>query len=114
MASEIKFWQLPFVMLKILHHLGSSPNIDSYTDESFLDLENGAFSETLLPLKHTADEESSKTIYTILQSGIHELPASMKLRSKVIQDLIRYFRWHVKSDLELNSMETLSSLSQLI
>lgn len=110
--GNIHYWQLPFVMLNILHHYGCSPNCSTYTDESYLDLQNGIFLETLLPLKTIADRESSKLIFEILTKGISHLPKEQVKRQLVIEDLLRYFRWHVSDNFELRSKEVLEEMSR--
>lgn len=110
MSADIHFWQLPFVMLNILHHYGCSPNCDTYNQGAFLDLQNGIFIDTLIPIKTLADQESSATIYDILNKGIAHLPVDNKLRFEVIEDLIRYFKWHINDNFELRSREILMGM----
>lgn len=110
MSADIHFWQLPFVMLNILHHYGCSPNCDTYNHGGFLDLQNGIFIDTLIPIKTLADKESSATIYDILNKGIAHLPVDNKLRFEVIEDLIRYFKWHINDNFELRSREILMGM----
>lgn len=110
LSAELHFWQLPFVLLNILHHYGCSPNADTYGKGAYLDLQNGVFCETLLPLRHIADPESSEAIHTMLTKGISNLEHNGRLRSMVIQDLIRYFRYHVREDFDLRSMEVYAEM----
>lgn len=110
-STDIHYWQLPFVMLKVLHHYGCSPNCDTYTDGAYLDLQNGIFLETLLPLKTIATLESSAIIYDILSKGIAHLPANGRLRQQVIDELIRYYKWHVSDGFELRSRDILSGMA---
>ncbi len=108
--TEIHFWQLPFTMLNVLHHYGCSPNCDSYTDDAYLDLQNGTFIETLLPLKSIAEKDSSAVIFQILTQGISHLPKDKNLRLKVIEELLRYFQYHVSENFELRSRSILSEV----
>jgi DNA repair protein RecO (recombination protein O) len=108
--TDIHFWQLPFSMLNVLHHYGCSPNCDSYTDDAYLDLQNGVFIETLLPLKFIAEKDSSAIIFEILTKGISHLPNNKPLRYKVIEELLRYFQYHVNEHFELKSRSILSEV----
>ena len=108
--TEIHFWQLPFTMLNVLHKYGCSPNCESYTDDAYLDLQNGTFIETLLPLKSIAEKDSSAIIYQILTQGITHLPKDKNLRLKVIEELLRYFQYHVSEHFELRSRSILSEV----
>ncbi len=108
--GDIHYWQLPFVMLNILHHYGCSPNCESYTDDSYLDLQNGVFLETLLPLKTIADKETSFLIHQMLTRGIKHLDHNAIGRQKVMDDLIRYYKWHVSEHFELKSREVLEGM----
>jgi DNA repair protein RecO (recombination protein O) len=105
--SDIHFWQLPFMMLKILHHYGCSPNVDSYESGTCLDLQNGVFSASMLQLKYISDPEVSKTIYDILVRGINHLPKAADLRHQVIEDLIIYYKLHINEYFDLRSREIL-------
>jgi DNA repair protein RecO (recombination protein O) len=109
--TELHYWQLPFFMLGVLHHYGCAPNCDTYSNGKYLDLENGVYLESLLPLKSIADPESSSIIYQILQNGIAHLPHNNALRSLVVNDLIRYYKYHISADFELRSMEILQSMA---
>jgi DNA repair protein RecO (recombination protein O) len=108
--TEIHFWQLPFTMLNVLHKYGCSPNCESYTDDAYLDLQNGTFIETLLPLKSIAEKDSSSIIFQILTQGITHLPKDKNLRLKVIEELLRYFQYHVSEHFELRSRSILSEV----
>jgi len=97
-------------MLKILHYYGCSPNIDSYTPDAYLDLQNGVFSTSLLPLKYISDKEVSLTIYEILTQGIVHLPKDGVLRHRIIEDLITYYRLHINENFDLRSREILQQV----
>ncbi len=108
--SPIHFWQLPFMMLKILYHYGCSPNIDGYAEDALLDLQNGIFSNSMLQLKYTSDVPVSKTIYEILTSGINHLPKDAALRHQTIEDLILYYKLHINENFDLRSRDILSQV----
>lgn len=108
--TDIHFWQLPFTMLKVLHHYGCAPNCETYTEEAYLDLQNGTFIETLLPLKSIAEKDSSAIIYDILNQGIAHLPQNKQARYKVIEELLRYFQYHISEHFELKSRSILSEV----
>ena len=110
--SQIHYWQLPFMMLKILHHYGCSPNIESYTTDAYLDLQNGVFSTTLLPLKYISDGPVSKTVYEILTQGINHLPKDAALRHQTIEDLILYYKLHINEHFDLRSRDILQQVVQ--
>jgi hypothetical protein len=97
-------------MLSVLHHYGCSPNCDSYTDDAYLDLQNGTFIETLLPLKYIAEKDCSAVIFQILTQGISHLPKDKTLRLKVIEELLRYFQYHVSEHFELRSRSILTEV----
>lgn len=112
MNSNIHFWQMPFVMLSVLHHHGCAPNCSSYSESSYLDLQNGVFLETLLPLKTIADIESSSVIHQILTKGISHLPNNQTLRQRVIENLIVYYQWHISHNFDLKSRNVLIAMAQ--
>lgn len=108
--SDIHAWQLPFVMLNVLHHYGCAPNTDTYAPGSFLDLQNGVFLNSLIPLNHIAEPEISELIYEMLTRGIlHLNPDQVKLR-KLTDELVRYYRYHIRSEFELQSREVLLAM----
>lgn len=109
-SGDIHFWQLPFFMLGVLHHYGCAPNCDTYEEGNYLDLRNGVFLDSLLPLSSIADRESSEVINKILNEGIAHLPKNAELRGKVINDLILYYRYHISDNFDLRSMEILQSM----
>jgi DNA repair protein RecO (recombination protein O) len=105
--NQIHYWQLPFMMLKILHHYGCSPNIDSYEPDTLLDLQNGVFCKTHIPLKFMSGKTVSATIYDILTQGINHLPKDAALRHQTIEDLIAYYRLHINENFDLRSRDIL-------
>lgn len=111
MNTDLHFWQLPYVMLSILHHYGCAPNIDTYEEGTCLDLKNGIFLEINLPLKNTADKESSCIIFEMMTKGIQHLEISSATRQKVIHHLVNYYRLHINEDFDLRSMEILTEVS---
>lgn len=110
--TKLHFWQLPFLMLNILHHYGCSPNCETYKDGAGLDLQNGVFT-TLLQSRHQiAGIDSAFAIYRMLTRGINELNHDNTLRQTVIEDLIKYFRYHIREDFELRSIEVYGEMSR--
>jgi DNA repair protein RecO (recombination protein O) len=105
--SAIHYWQLPFMMLKMLHHYGCSPNIDSYSGDARLDLQNGIFSKGMPSVKYISDTPVSRTVYEILTQGINHLPNDHALRHQTIEDLITYYRLHINENFDLRSREIL-------
>lgn len=101
----IHFWQLPYTMLNVLFYYGCAPNLNGYEEGDLLDMQEGVFSKSLLSLKHTADSNSSKLIYRLLNNQTNELDHHFKNRHQVIEDLILYFRLHVNPHFELKSRE---------
>ncbi len=108
--SNIHFWQLPFMMLKILHYYGCSPNIDTYSSDACLDLQNGVFASSTLPLKYMSTASVSKTVYDMLTMGINHLPKDQSLRHHTIEDLITYYRLHINENFDLRSREILQQV----
>lgn len=108
--NNIHFWQLPFMMLNVLHHYGCAPNTDSFDEGALLDLQNGIFVNRLVPLKYLSDEGCSRVIYEILTQGIAHLPKNLELRHQVIEDLISYYRLHINDNFDLRSREVLNQL----
>jgi DNA repair protein RecO (recombination protein O) len=109
--SQIHFWQLPFMMLKILFHYGCSPNIESYFEGACLDLQNGVFAEEA-SLKYVSGIGVSNTIYDILTKGINHLPKDAQLRHHTIEDLITYYRLHINENFDLRSRDILQQVIQ--
>jgi DNA repair protein RecO (recombination protein O) len=111
MNTDLHFWQLPYVMLSILHHYGCAPNIDTYDEDSSLDLKNGIFLNVVPNLKNTADSESSAIIYEMMTRGINHLEVNSKTRQTVVKHLVNYYRLHIHEDFDLRSMEILTEVS---
>ncbi len=110
LSTDLKYWQLPYVMLSILYHYGCAPNIDTYEEGACLDLKNGIFKQQMAISKHMATPESSAYIYDIMTRGINHLEDSRSMRQRVIQDLIGYYRLHIHEDFEIRSMGVLMEL----
>lgn len=110
LGTELKYWQLPYVMLSILYHYGCAPNTDTFEEGSILDLKNGIFKRDIAHTKNTADQQSSSLIHEIMTKGIRHLPEDRKHRQNVIQHLIAYYRLHIHEDFEIRSMGVLMEL----
>lgn len=105
--NELHFWQLPYVMLSVLHHYGCAPNIDTYNENGCLDLKNGIFVDHSPINRHTSDEKSSTVIFEMMTKGIVHLESNAKLRQQVTLDLVKYYQLHIQEDFGLRSMEVL-------
>lgn len=108
--TDLHFWQLPFVMLNLLHHYGCAPNIDTYSQGAYLDLKNGIFMEGTPSVRYYADDHSSAIIYDIMTQGIRHLSHETSIRQKVIKDLIVYYKLHIDESFELKSMDVMMKL----
>lgn len=108
--TSLHFWQLPFVMLNILHHYGCAPNIDTYCSNSHLDLRNGIFMEGTPRVKYYSNESISEIIHAMMTQGINHLTNDTTLRQKLIQDLILYYRLHIDENFDLRSMEVMGKM----
>lgn len=101
--EPLHYWALPSTMVNLLYFHGCAPNISTYKSHSFLDLQEGVFRTQFLSLKNVANETSSAAIYLLLKEEKDKLPLDSKLRTEVIDDLERYFRYHINEHLELKS-----------
>ncbi|NQW42116.1 MAG: recombination protein O N-terminal domain-containing protein [Bacteroidetes bacterium] len=104
------FWQLPQIMIYILHYFGCAPNCESYTENYVLDLQNGVFiqnSDSKNTYKAIANKEISSLIFHILNKDLELLPSIVLLRHDVIEALIAYFKYHVNENFTLKSREIL-------
>jgi DNA repair protein RecO (recombination protein O) len=111
MNSDLHYWQLPYVMLSILHHYGCAPNIDTYNTGNCLDLKNGIFLDLAPHYKNVADAECSEIIFDMMSKGITHLPVKAKLRQNIVRHLVTYYRLHIHEDFDLRSMEILTEVS---
>lgn len=109
--GELHYWQLPFVMLNILYHYGCAPNIDTFDADSCLDLKNGVFARSSVTLKYMSDPVCSAIIYEMMTKGIRHLEENQALRSKIIGDLITYYRLHIHENFDLRSMEVMMKIA---
>ncbi len=105
--TDLHFWQLPYVMLSILHHYGCAPNIDTYSDNTCLDLKNGIFIDHSPINRFLSNETCSSLIFDMMTKGIMHLDNQARLRQQVTNDLITYYRLHIQEDFSLRSMDVL-------
>lgn len=110
--TKLHYWQLPFVLLNVLHHYGCAPNIDTFETNAYLDLKNGIFKDGTPANRHHASSQTSGLIHEIMTRGIAHLEQNYKLRQGLINDLIVYYRLHIDENFDLRSMEILEAIAK--
>jgi DNA repair protein RecO (recombination protein O) len=108
--TELHYWQLPFVMINLLHHYGCAPNIDTFNPQAHLDLKNGIFMDGEPTVKYYSNKEISGIIYEIMTRGIRHLDNDHRMRQQLIQDLVLYYKLHIDEGFELKSMEVMMKM----
>lgn len=106
LSIKTQFWQLPLSMLEVLYHYGCAPNTDFYEEGTLLELKDGVFIRSKAS-KYTAEPDTSHAIYTMLCKGAAGLPEDGALRHRVIEDIVKYYRWHINENFDLRSREIL-------
>lgn len=105
-------FHLTFLM-GMSHYLGILPNIDSYTQESYFDMQNGCF--TLTPPSHRLwlEKNESQVLHRLFRISFENMSLyafSRKERQRMLEMIIIYYRLHLPEFGEIKSLEVTRTL----
>lgn len=100
-------------LLRLLHHLGIFPNVESYTNCSYFDMLNGVFTNRVPMHKHFLNIQESEIFYRLLRisyENMHLYGFSRSERVSIINRIIEYYRLHTPEFPEIKSVAIMQSL----
>ena len=100
-------------LLRLLHHQGIFPNIDTYREGSYFDMLNAVFVDHIPIHKHYITESESVIFAQLLRinfGNMHAYEFSRTERVRIIDLLINYYRLHLPSFPEIKSFSIMQTL----
>jgi DNA repair protein RecO (recombination protein O) len=106
MQKGIQYFHLKFI-LDLSAFLGFRPLNNFSKDKPFFNLQGGMFEPSALTIYHL-DEEKSSCLSTLLSTpydGLNLLQIHKSLRIPLIEELLKYYQYHVEGFKNLKSFE---------
>jgi DNA repair protein RecO (recombination protein O) len=100
-------------LLRLLHYLGFAPNIESYSEESYFDMQNGVFTNRPPLHPHYLSREESRffiRLFRITYENMSLYSFSRRERVNVLHKILTYYRLHLPDFPELKSLPILQSI----
>lgn len=100
-------------LLRLLHHLGVFPNVESYITGSYFDMVNAVFSDRIPMHRHYLNTSESLVFYHLLRISFENMSAysfSRQDRVNIIEKILEYYRLHLPDFPEIKSIAVLQSL----
>ncbi|MDR1344048.1 MAG: DNA repair protein RecO [Tannerellaceae bacterium] len=100
-------------LLRLLLHLGISPDINSFRESYLFDMRNGIFVENPPLHKHFLDKEESRIFAKLLRISYENMSLytfSRHERVNILDKIITYYRLHMPETPEIKSLPILKSL----
>ena len=100
-------------MFHLAQFLGIAPNLDGYSEDSFFDLLNGAYSQSKLLHNHYLHLNQSRYLNVFKRidyDNMHLYKLSQSDRNTIINFMLDYYRMHVYDFPEIKSLEVLREL----
>jgi DNA repair protein RecO (recombination protein O) len=100
-------------LLHLLHYLGISPNIDTYREDAYFDMQNGTFASCPPLHKHYLDKAESRIfarLFRISYENMSLYTFSRRDRVYILQKMITYYRLHLPEVPEIKSLPILQAL----
>ena len=100
-------------LLELSAHLGFKPDEETYTEGAVFDLREGIFSTNTIGHAHFINENLSKILKNLLQTGwhrSHEVKITREERRQLLTDLLNFYRLHLDNFPEINSLKILQEI----
>ncbi|MCI6119918.1 MAG: DNA repair protein RecO [Prevotella sp.] len=100
-------------LLRLTLFLGFMPNLDDYEDGDLFDLRSSSFVKTIPPHHDFLDIQESALVRTMMRMNfrtMHLFRLSRPQRNRLLDIIIKYYRFHLPDFPEMKSLEVLHAL----
>ncbi|MDR2120332.1 MAG: DNA repair protein RecO [Tannerella sp.] len=100
-------------LIRLVRYFGVYPNVESYRQDSFFDLLNGAFTASPPGHKHYLDRTESVVLARLLRMNYANMSLyafSRAERYGIIRRILEYYRLHLSDFPEIRSLDVMQSL----
>ena len=100
-------------LLRLLHHLGIYPNVESYSKGYYFDMRNGIFVDSIPVYRNCLTCEESELLARLLKMSFENMSLysfSRKDRVGVINRIFEYYRLHLPEFPEIKSLSVVQCL----